>query len=399
MKKSPDWRKLLQRTDMLMRHSLFPTNLRFLRWIPVLTAVAMLDSGKGFAQAPAPASGTTAAPAPSEVKVAKVTAATAPLDVALPARTAPAEESHIYSRATGIVRARPVDIGDQVKKGDILAEIDAPEVGFQLEGAKASLMQAEARLSLARNELARARTLAPTRAIALEDIESRESTLREAEAEAAIAKAEISRLESVREFQTIRAPFPGIIAKRQVDRGDHVRGDQSSEEQWLYHLVRLDELRVEVDATAELALKVNLGEKAELTFPDLPGKTITAEVRRRTGVIDAASGTMRLELVLPNPDLALPAGLSGNARFSLPARPGTTLIPVNTLLNREGRAFVLRAVDGKVTATPIVPGRNLGPVLEVLSGLTPGDLVITSPNSLLREGDPVVVKESAPQGK
>lgn len=340
-----------------------------------------------------------APPPPRDVRVVKVLAATAPLVVALPARTAPIEEARIYSRATGVVAERPVDIGDQVKQGDLLARIAAPEIDFKLAGARATVQQAEAKLTLARNELARARLLAPARAIAIETIDLRESKLLEAEAELAVANAALGQLDAVHGFQTITAPFAGSIAGRQIDRGDQVRGDQSQAGQWLFHLVRLDVLRLEVDATPELALRVSPGMKAEVTFPDIPGKTHGAEVRRRTNLIDASSGTMRLELVLPNADLGIPAGLAGNARFSVPPRAGTTLLPGNALISRQGQAAVLLVTDGKVHESPVVLGRNLGPVVEILSGLTPGQDAIISPNSLLKNGDPVNSTEAPPQGK
>ena len=336
---------------------------------------------------------------PRDVRVAKVVAATAPLVVALPARTAPVEEARIYSRATGVVAERPVDIGDKVKQGDLLARIAAPEIDFKLAGARATVQQAEAKLTLARNELTRAQSLAPARAIAVETIDLRESTLREAEAELAVARAALGQLEAVHAFQTITAPISGSIAGRQVDRGDHVRGDQSQAGQWLFHLVRLDELRVEVDATPELAMRVTAGMKADVSFPDIPGKSHSAEVRRRTNLIDASSGTMRLELVLPNADLAIPGGLAGNARFSVPPRPGTTLLPGNALISRQGKSAVLVVTDGKVHEAPVVLGRNLGPVVEILSGLTPGQAAIISPNSLLKEGDPVNPIEASPPAK
>jgi RND family efflux transporter MFP subunit len=330
--------------------------------------------------------------APFAVKVAPAEAATATRVVALPARTYPIEHTQIQSRATGIISERPVDIGDRVEQGQLLARVSAPEVEFELESARASLRQAEARATLAKNELERARVLAPTRAIAAEAIDLREANLAEAEAEIAAAKAEIGRLETLVGFQTITAPFPGIITGRQVDRGAHVRGDQAQEAQWLFQLSRMDELRVVVDATPEVALRVSPGSEAELVFPDFPAMSLKAKVTRRTNLIDANSGTMRLELVLPNPDLAIPAGLIGNARFTLAPTPGITLVPTNTIVTRLGKTRVLVVEEGKAREVAVVVGRNLGPKLEILSGLTAGQSVILSPNSLLQSGQAVATE-------
>lgn len=330
------------------------------------------------------------AAAPMAVKVAVVEAATTPRIVALPVRTHPMEETLIQSRATGVVAECPVDIGDRVEQGQMLARIHAPEVGFQLEAARAALRQAEARATLAKNELERARALAPTRAIAAEAIDLREANLLESEAGIAAGKAEVGRLETLVGFQTITAPFPGIITARHVDRGAHVRGDQAQAEQWLYQLSRMDELRVVVDATPEIALRVAPGSEAELVFPDLPNLAPQAKVTRRTNLIDANSGTMRLELVLPNPDFAIPSGLIGNARFTLAPVPGLTLVPTNTLVTREGKSHVFIVEDTRAREIAVLVGRNLGNKVEVLSGLTPGQSVILNPNSLLQPGQSVV---------
>lgn len=335
--------------------------------------------------------------APFPVKVVPAEAATATRIVALPARTYPMEQTNIQSRATGIVSERPVDIGDRVEQGQLLARVSAPEVEFELESARASLRQAEARAALAKNELERARALVPTRAIAQEAIDLREANLAEAEAQIAGAKAEISRLDTLVGFQTITAPFPGLITGRQVDRGAHVRGDQAQEGQWLFQLSRMDELRVVVDATPEVALRVSPGVEAQLVFPDLPAMSLKAKVTRRTNLIDANSGTMRLELVLPNPDSVIPAGLIGNARFTLAPVPGVTLVPTNCIVTKQGKTLVFIVEEGKAREVEVVVGRNFGPKLEILSGLTAGQPVILSPNSLLQSGQSVTTE--APPGK
>ena len=328
-------------------------------------------------------------PQAAAVKVAEVTAGGTDVEFVLPARTAPAEETWLHSRATGVVSERPVDIGDQVKAGDVLAVISAPEIDFQIANARAMVAQAEASAELAKGELSRARTLAPTKAIAVEDIESREAKARMAEAEVHAMQAELGRLLELQKFQTIRAPFPGTIAGRQVERGAHVRGDQSQAEQWLYHLVRLDELRVLVDATADVALRLPAGAVGMVSFAELPGKVFPAKLARSSGVVEKDSGTMRLELVLPNKEHRLPAGLAGSARFKLENQPGVARVPGNAMLLLEGKPHVVVVSDGKARFTAVTVGKNLGTEVEILSGVAAGDRVVLSPNSLLKDGDPV----------
>ena len=360
----------------------------------LIVLLLSLTNHDGYAQTPAgPAS------ALPPVKVVQVEASTRELPVTLPARTAPSAEARIHSRATGLVVRRMVDLGDPVKIGEILAEIAAPEVDFQIAKAKATVAQAQAKARLAIADLERARALGPTRAIAKEDIDAREATASEAQANVLAAEAETRRLEEIRNFQTIRAPFDGTIAARQIDIGDHVRGDQASEERWLFHVVNLDPLRVDVDVPPDLAARVTAESKVEVSFRDFPGQVHEARVTRFSGVVDANSGTRRIELSLPNPKLSLPAGLSGNARFQLSNPPNAVLIPGNALLMQDGRPQVALVQENKVKFQPVTTGRNLGTKIEILSGLTPNDKVIINPNSLLRDGDTVTIAPETKPGK
>lgn len=307
----------------------------------------------------------------------------------LPARTAPAEEAEIFSRATGVVGERRVDIGDRVKAGDILATIDAPEVTQRVARAQAAVAQAEARAELARLALQRAKAMSQNRVIAAETLDEREANAKIAEADLLAAKAELQRNQEEQNFLIIRAPFDGTVAARRIDRGDHIRGDQSQPGQGLFHLMRLDELRVELNAPPSAALRISAGQKATIEFPEMPGRSFDAVVSRLAGAIDRASGTMRVELILPNPEFALPAGLTGTATLHMEPAKNLVQVPNNAIVVREGKPHVAKVASGRVSFVPVVVGRNLGNKIEVVSGLTSADAVIVSPNALLREGDPV----------
>lgn len=335
---------------------------------------------------------TASAEQPASVRTVEPLPAPATDSVRLPARTAPEERADIYSRATGIVRERKVDIGDSVRAGDVLAILDAPEIDRQIERARAALETAKARADLANRALLRARTMSKERVIAAEALDEREAEARTSAAEVDGAAAELGRLETLRSFLTIRAPFDGVIAARRVDRGDHIAGDQFTPGDALFTIVRLDTLRVEIDAPPSSALRIAPNQTATVEFGELPGEKFPAKVSRASGIIDNRSGTMRVELEMPNPENRIPSGLTGTAFIQLPPdKIQRLLVPTNALVTREGAPHVAKVKDGRIAFAKVVRGKNLGNAVEVLDGVSRGEQLVVSPNSLLREGDPVTV--------
>ncbi|MGL4400118.1 MAG: efflux RND transporter periplasmic adaptor subunit [Luteolibacter sp.] len=326
------------------------------------------------------------------VRTTLPTAATIANNYELPGRTEPLESALIFTRATGIVRERKFDIGDQVKAGDVLAIIDAPEIDREVEAARAAMDQAAARAKTARQAADRSETLRNTRALSQDETEQRISEADESEAALRAAKAELDRLEELQKFATVLAPFDGVISARNFDRGDRMRGDSSTAEGWLYRLVRLDTLRFVISATPDLALRLSNETQTTVRFTELPGKTFTAKLSRTAKVLDTTSGTMRAEFLLENPDLQLPAGLTGLANFRLTPTTGTFTLPTNTLLVRQGKTMVAIASEGKVSFVEVLPGKNFGATLEVTSAALSAETpVIINPNAMLKPGDPVEI--------
>ncbi len=336
---------------------------------------------------------TLGAQEPAKVQVVSPEAGTETSLLRLPARTVAAEEAEIFSRATGIVSERRVDIGDRVKAGDVLAVIEAPEVLRRVDRAKAGVAQATARAELARTALVRAQSMSKNRVISEEVLDERESAAKTAEADLVAARADLAEVEELAGFQTIRAPFDATVAARRIDRGDHIQGDQSQSRQGMFRLVRLNELRVELDAPPSVALKLKPGQKARVEFGEKAGQKFEAVVSRSSGVIDTASGTMRVELTMANADLAIPSGLTGTAFIELAAGEAALLVPTNTVFVRDGKPHVAKVVDGRISFTPVKAGRNFGGKVELLSGVAPGDQLVVSPNALLVEGQPVVAEK------
>jgi membrane fusion protein, multidrug efflux system len=328
------------------------------------------------------------------VRTVSPTVSTTAASYELPGRTEPIEQATIFTRATGIVSERKYDIGDRVKTGDVLAIIAAPEIDREVDAARAAVEQAASRAENARQVAERSTGLLKTRAVSIEESEQRVSSADETEAALRLAGAELARAEEMQKFSTVTAPFDGTISARNFDRGDRMRGDSSTAEGWLYRLSRINQLRFVISATPDLALRLSDEAEASVRFNELPGQTFTAKLSRSSRVFDTASGTMRVELLIENKDLLLPAGLTGTAAFKLPPAKGTFILPNNTLVLRQGKSLVATLSEGKTKFVEVLPGRNLGPTVEITSAaLTPETQVIVNPNALLKEGDPV---EAAP---
>lgn len=327
---------------------------------------------------------------PSPVRTVNPQALTEERVYTVPGRTEPVESATLFTRATGIVEARRADIGDVVRQGDVLLQVAVPDLDRAVEAARASVEEARARAENGEALAARAESLFASQAIAQEELEQRRTAAVELRARVRVVEAELARLEEQQRFAMVRAPFDGVVVARNIERGDRVRGDASTAEGWLFRLARVDELRFVINAAPDLALRVSQGDEAVVQFTEYPGTNYRARVTRSSRAFDSTAGTMRLELALPNPDLALPAGLTGSARFTLRTDPKTLLVPTNTVFNRDGQDFLAVVEADKVAFLPVSTGRNRGALLEVRADeLSPGTAVIVNPNALLRPGDAV----------
>jgi multidrug efflux system membrane fusion protein len=326
------------------------------------------------------------------VRIVRPETAVGSSTLTLAGRTAPKEQALISSRASGVVAERRVDIGDHVKEGDVLIVIEAPEVEQELLRARATTDQLKARLELARATLSRAESLVGKGHVSKQTVDERRATKMAADADLAAALAEVKRLEEVRSFQTIRAPFSGTVVARQVERGDKVSADSSQQGGYLLRIAHLDELRIEIDVPQSYSLQVLPGIEAKVTFAELPDQTLKARVVRTAGLIDQTSSTMRSELLMPNPDKLIPAGLNGQVKIELGTAEGTVTVPTNTLITREGRQMVATVdAQDRILLKPVSVSRDLGERVVIPSGLTVQDRVVVSPNALLRAGDQVEV--------
>ena len=282
------------------------------------------------------------------------------------------------------------DIGAHVEKGELLAEIESPEIDQQLSQAVAARNQTAASLGLAKSTAERWEALRKKDVVSQQELDERRSGVAQAEANVAAADANVQRLRQLQGFTRITAPFAGVITRRNVDVGDLI----DSGGRTLFVLTQMDPLRVYVNVPQSYANLVRPGQKVAVTQAELRGKSFDGEVARTAGSIDAATRTMQVEINLPNKQGALLPGAYVQVSLPLAANP-TMVVPTNVLLFRgEGTRVATVDASSHVRLKPITLGRNLGESIEVLDGISSKDRLIVNPSDSLAEGDVVMVSAS-----
>lgn len=335
------------------------------------------------------------------VRVAPVAEPTGPVVMQLPGETRAVETATILARATGYVRTRKADIGMRVAAGDVLAEIDAPELDDELAGAEAARQQSDAALNRARAnaELARvtndryadlAKSGTASRQTADErraDLVMKQAEVRVAEANLAASAAAVQRLKKLQGFETVRAPFNGVVVQRGVEIGDLVSAT-GAQPKPLFTVARDDLLRIQVSVPQSLADGVKPGTEAAITLPERPGAKFIGKVVRSSDALTTASRTLQVELELANAERQMRAGSYVQVNFTLPPSSSIKLVPASALmLDPDGSGPRVAIVkDGAVSVRKVLLGRDLGQQLEVLDGVANGESVVLNPPVDLIEG-------------
>ena len=317
--------------------------------------------------------------------------------LALPAEIKPLVEAPIYARANGYLKRRLVDIGTKVEAGQLLAEIDTPELNQELERSRAQLAQAEASLGLSKITAARWAGLLKTASVSEQEAAEKQADLKLKTAIADSARAEVRRLEKLQSFTRLTAPFAGTITCRNIDSGDLITAGGAKE---LFHLAQTQKLRVFVQVPQGMARGIRSGQSAEMTLPELPGRVFTAKVIRTAGVIASDSRTLLVELEVDNPKEEIIAGGYAQVRFTEAKIEVALTLPSNTVLIRaEGPQVGVVQPDGKVELRSVKLGRDFGQTIEVLAGVGPQERVIVNPSDSLVGGATVSIAESTQTGK
>ena len=363
----------------------------------------------------------------SQLPVVNVTPARqAPLNapLELPGDLQARVDSPIFARADGYLVKRYVDIGDRVKKGQSMAEIEMPELDQQLQQARAtisnsqsSLKETQAALTLADANLRLAQTtnrrwqeLQKSGVLSNQDADEKAANLqvRQAEVEAARAKiasardmvsaneANFRRLEQTKLFAHVRAPFDGIVTARNVDIGTLINSGNGGAAKEMFRVAEIATMRIFVNVPQSYVSVIRNGQKAELRVQELPGKVFEAVTSRFTHAVDTGSRSMLAVLLVPNPKELLLPGMYAQVRFAA-ARPAPALlIPGDAMVTgSKGTRVAVTDADNRIHFRDVQVGIDYGTEVEILSGLSVGDLVVMNPTDSVREGAQVEVRKSA----
>lgn len=327
----------------------------------------------------------TAATTPA-VLIETAEAGPANTKIVLPTSTEAERDTPIYARTNGYLKAFYVDIGAHVKEGQVLAEIETPEIDEQLRQAQAALMQAKANLALAQATFARWQKLLDSKVIATQEYDERKAQLDTAKANVAAAEANVQRLVRMQEFQKVVAPYSGTITERDTDVGALVTGDNNSG-RMLFRIAQTDRLRVFVNVPQSEYRLIHDGVTADLAFREFPGRTFSGKVVRSAGALTPSTRTLRTEIEVPNEKGELIPGLYASVKFNLRQEQPMVVVPSRAVIIQANGAQVATVDAGnRVTLQPVALGRDLGKQIEIASGLQPGDHFITNPTDTLRDG-------------
>ena len=314
--------------------------------------------------------------------------------IELPGNTQAFTDAPIYARTSGYLKQWYFDIGARVKRGELLAEIETPELDEQLDQAENQLKTAEANLQLAQVTADRWVYLEKSSVVSKQERDQAVSDLNAKRATADSARSNVARLQKLQEFEHVYAPFDGVITARNTDVGDLIQGDNTAPKE-LFHLAAVGKLRVYISVPEVYAMAIKSGEAVKLTLDAFPGESFTGTLVRDSNSIDLTSRTLRVEVDVDNPTGRLLPGAYAFVYLKLPSAAGAVTVPTNTLLFRaEGlRVGVVR--DGLAKLMPITIGHDYGSSVEVLSGLTTDDAVILDPSDSIMEGSEVKMAEAA----
>jgi len=357
------------------------------------------------------------------VNVERVTRSADRSSLVLPGNIQAITEAPVLARSSGYIRKRYVDIGDRVTAGQVLAEIEAPELTQQIkqaqaaidqanstvQQAQAALLQGRANENLAKVTADRWNNLLTKGVVSRQDrdtyqaqyeaqqanVQALEKAIAAARSNAAAAEANLARLNELLGYQTVRAPFAGVITVRNIDNGALVNEGNTL----LYRIAQTDRLRTYLNVPQSDADSVRVGQQATLDIPDLPGRKFAGTVSRTANALDPASRTLLVEVQVPNPTGTLLPGMYAQVDLSVPRKNPPLMIPASTLVVRtDGPQVAVIAGDGGVHFAHVQLGRDMGDHLEVVAGVEDGQRLAVNPSDSVREGGKVKPVE-APEKK
>jgi RND family efflux transporter MFP subunit len=342
-------------------------------------------------------------------------------EISLPASMQAIQEAGIYARIDGYLKIRGVDIGDHLKAGAVMAEIEAPEIDQQLAQvqatlahavaayaqAKANQKQVETRVQLSKVTVDRWKQLVAKGVVskqdgddkqgaydtALADYEATVANINAAAADVTAQKANVARMEQMRSFEKVVAPFDGVVTARNVDPGALITAGSASDKRELFRMAKEGELRIFVNVPQSYAAAIHTGEPAVIRVNEFQGKQFPGKIIRTSESLDPSSRTLLTEIHIPNPNHNLRPGMFASVKFTLDRTAKVILAPAAVILfNAKGPQVVIVRPDATLHYQRVTPGRDYGSTIELLAGVNPGDRAVLNPSDELAEGMKVEVK-------
>jgi RND family efflux transporter MFP subunit len=321
-------------------------------------------------------------------------------DLAIPGNVEAFTDTPIYSRTNGYLKKWYFDIGARVHKGDLLAEVETPEVDQQLDQSRAELERMKANAELARVTSVRWQALVAKHAVSQQEADQTSSNYIAAQAAVDASKANVGRLEQLQSYERIVAPFDGIITQRNTDIGDLIdAGSGSNNPRQLFHLDAIDKLRVYAAVPEVDSDSIHDGGTAMVTQDSDPGGKIAGTIVRNANAIDYSTRTLNVEVDVDNSKGILRPGAFVFVHFHLPAMRNAVSIPSNALLFRAQGLQVGVVRGNRVQLVPVTIGQDFGSVVEITSGLTTSDEVILDPSDSLASGMEVQPQAASQRGQ
>ena len=312
--------------------------------------------------------------------------------LALPGNTQAYVDTPIYARTSGYLKNWYFDIRAHVRKGQLMAVIETPELDEQLQVAQADLKSSEANLNLANTTSARYQNLLTTNSVSKQetDVAVSDAAAKKAAVDASLAA--VRRLQQLQSFEKIYAPFDGIVTARNIDIGGLIQAGENTTPKELFHLASINKIRVFVSVPEAYSTSIKQGGKATLTLDEYPDREFEGTIVRNSNAIDPSTRTLNVEVDVNNPKGELLPGAYVFVHFKVPQAPSNLMIPSNTLLFRAQGLQVGVVRDGRVQLVPVTISKDLGANVEIASGLTANDAVVLDPSDSLASGQEVQIK-------
>jgi RND family efflux transporter MFP subunit len=306
-------------------------------------------------------------------------------------------ESPIYARTNGYLRVWYKDIGARVRKGDLLAEIDTPEVDRELGQARADLDTANANFALSKITNDRWQDLLKTQAVSKQDADNRAGDAAAKAAMVESARQNVQRLSDLESFKRVLAPFDGVVTARNTDVGYLINAGQAPNTE-LFRVADIRRLRIYAQVPEAYAAATETGLKAQLHFTERPGKTYDADTVRTSNALDPTARTLQVELQLDNHESQIFPGAYTEIHFRLPSSTDTLRLPANTILFRaDGLQVAVVQNEDTIKIKKVVQGRDFGKTVEILTGLDPSDAVVVNPPDSINDGMHVRIAPPPPK--